>query len=248
VVVVAFHEVGGEGSIPQAPLSELGHVRAPGVHPLASAEPPPPLAARPAGYRLRCRAGRVCWTPMARWHWRILVAAATAALLLAARPPGRPGGPPAPGRPRLDPGAPALAADETLGPAGIHLRGGGEPGRRAAAGALERVLATPTGARARELLAEGRLAGPLTIELNASGDNLTRYRVPGEELGDTIEYDPGAAPLVETERGREPASPETILAHELGHALFKLRSEAEVIREVENPVRVSLGLPRRTRF
>jgi hypothetical protein len=54
--------------------------------------------------------------------------------------------------------------------------------------------------------------------------------------------------LVETERGPLPACPETILAHELGHALFKLVSEAEVIRDVENPVRASLGLPRRVRF
>jgi hypothetical protein len=177
------------------------------------------------------------------------VLGATIALaLLLARPAERPGEPGAPAGPPEAREAPALAADETLGPAGVHLRGGPEPVRLAAAGALERVLGTPTGVRAREILASGRLAGPLTIELNARGDNLTRYRVPGEDLGETIEYDPNAVPLVETERGPLPACPETILAHELGHALFKLTSEDAVIREIENPVRASLGLPRRVHF
>jgi hypothetical protein len=39
-----------------------------------------------------------------------------------------------------------------------------------------------------------------------------------------------------------------VLAHELGHAVFKFTSEQDVIDAVENPVRDQLGLPRRSRF
>lgn len=167
---------------------------------------------------------------------------------LAPSPLGRlPAPTPSPARTTAPPGAP-LAPGETLGPAGIRIRGGRESGLPVAVLALERVLRTPTGRRARDLLEQGQLARPITIELNREGDNFTRYRVPGEELGETIAFDPSAHPLVETEEGRVPAWPETVLAHELGHALFKLDSEADVIREVENPVRVALGLPRRSRF
>jgi len=125
---------------------------------------------------------------------------------------------------------------------------GGEPSARAARSALEQLLATETGSRAREILRSGALRGPLTIELNQRGDNFTPYRVPGKELGETIVFDPSTRSLVETEQGTLAATPETILAHELGHAVFKLRSEEDVIQEVENPVRRELGLPRRTRF
>lgn len=139
-------------------------------------------------------------------------------------------------------------AGETVGPAGILIRGGADGGLPVTVHALERVLATATGERARELLASGALPGPLVIEVNHRGDNFTRYRVAGHDLGETITFDPGAFPLVETEGGTLPALPETVLAHELGHALFKLDAEDDVIREVENPVRAELGLPRRTRF
>lgn len=114
--------------------------------------------------------------------------------------------------------------------------------------ALERVLATPVGVKARELLDAGVLAGPLVIDLNHRGENFTAYRVPGLELGETILFDPWSRPLVETERGREEAAPETVLAHELGHAVFKLTSEEAVIQAIENPVRAALGMPRRSHF
>jgi hypothetical protein len=114
--------------------------------------------------------------------------------------------------------------------------------------ALSRVLATRVGARARERLLSGELPEPLTLVLNHGGDNLTRYRVAGRELSETIVFDPAAFPLVETEAGIRPAPPETVLAHELGHAVFKLASEEQVIREVENPVRAELGLPLRAHF
>ena len=117
-----------------------------------------------------------------------------------------------------------------------------------ARGALDRVFATPTGARALERLHSGVLAGPLTIELNRRGANFTAYRVPGRELGETIFFDPSSRPLVETAAGRTPAYAETVLAHELGHAVFKLTSEQAVIDAVENPGRDELGLPRRSRF
>ena len=86
------------------------------------------------------------------------------------------------------------------------------------------------------------------MKLNARGDNYTPYRIPGRVLGESIYFDPSSRPSVETERGSEPARAETVLAHELGHAVFKLTSEQEVIDAVENPVRADLGLPRRIRF
>jgi hypothetical protein len=104
------------------------------------------------------------------------------------------------------------------------------------------------GARAREILRSGALAEPLTLELNAQGENFTAYRVAGRELGETIAFDPGSRRVVETDAGPLAATPVTILAHELGHAIFKLHAEADVIREIENPVRDELGLPRRRRF
>ena len=114
--------------------------------------------------------------------------------------------------------------------------------------ALERVLATSVGVKARELLDTGVLGGPLVIDLNDRGENFTEYRVPGHELGETIVFDPWSRPLVDTERGRQEAAPETVLAHELGHAVFKLTSEQAVIEAIENPIREELGMPRRSRF
>jgi hypothetical protein len=130
----------------------------------------------------------------------------------------------------------------------VVFRGGDAVGIGIARGALERVFATPTGALALERRESGALTGPLTIELNRRGANFTEYRIPGRELGETIMFDPWSRPLVETEHGREAAQPETVLAHELGHAVFKLTQEMDVIDAVENPVREQLGLPRRSRF
>jgi hypothetical protein len=135
-----------------------------------------------------------------------------------------------------------------LPPPQIEISGGSDVESPRVRRALERVLATEVGARASALLAQRALAGPLRIELNTRRDNLTRYRVAGRELSETIVFDPAAFPLVETDAGTRLATPETVLAHELGHAVFKLVSEDEVIRRVENPVRAELGLPARTRF
>lgn len=130
----------------------------------------------------------------------------------------------------------------------VVFRGGDAAGSGIARDALERVFATPTGALALERLVSGAITGPLTIELNHRGANYTAYRIPGRELGETIFFDPSSHPLVETAVGPAPAYAETVLAHELGHAVFKLTSEQEVIDAVENPVREELGLPRRSRF
>src|SRR5262245_61505504 len=116
--------------------------------------------------------------------------------------------------------APAPRAGDWL-PTSVVFRGGDEAAVDAARRALEHVFATPVGAEARERIAAGLLAGPLTIELNHRGDNFTAYRLPGE-LSETISFDPDSHPLVHTERGLEPAHPETVIAHELGHAVFKL--------------------------
>jgi len=143
---------------------------------------------------------------------------------------------------------PPIAPPQAAAPR-VFFRGDGDAAEIAATrGALERVFATPTGARAFERIASGALAGPLTIELNRRGANFTEYRVPGRELGETIFFDPSSHPLVETAQGPAPAYAETVLAHELGHAVFKLTSEQEVIDAVENPVREQLGLPLRSRF
>jgi hypothetical protein len=114
--------------------------------------------------------------------------------------------------------------------------------------ALDRVFTTRVGARLRERVESGTLPGPLVIELNLRGEDFTVYRVPGSELAETISFDVWTLPEVDTEVGRRRATRETVLAHELGHAVLKLRSEELVIREVENPVRDELGLPRRVRF
>jgi hypothetical protein len=173
----------------------------------------------------------------------VAVGGALLGLVAAATRPGHTAAPLPAGAPRP---AAACAADE-LEPAGVLIHGG-EVAARLARDALLRLLATETGARAQEILRSGALPAPLTLELNERGDNYTAYRVAGGRLGETVVYDPSALALVETERGRLPATPETILAHELGHAVFKLRSEEDVIREVENPVRRELGLPARSRF
>ena len=149
-------------------------------------------------------------------------------------------------RTELIPEPEARAAD--LLPSSVVFHGTDVAALGTARRALERVFATPVGAEARERLAAGLLAEPLTIELNQRGDNFTPYRLPGRELGETIMFDPESHPLVHTERGLEPASAETVLAHELGHAVFKLRTEQEVIERVENPVRERIGLPRRIAF
>jgi hypothetical protein len=130
----------------------------------------------------------------------------------------------------------------------LRIEGGSDVEAPRVRRALSRVLATRIGAKARARLESGELREPLTLLLNSRGDNLTRYRVAGSELSETIVFDPAAFPLVETEAGLRAAPPETVLAHELGHAVFKLASEDDVIREVENPVRAELGLPLRTRF
>jgi hypothetical protein len=131
----------------------------------------------------------------------------------------------------------------------VEITGGSDVETPRVRRALERVLATRVGLRARALIDWGAHEGhPLHIELNAHRDNHTVYRIPGRELSETIWFDPAAFPLVETQDGPRAAPPETVLAHELGHALFKLSSEDDVIREVENPVRAELGLPLRVRF
>ena len=129
-----------------------------------------------------------------------------------------------------------------------RIRGADPLAARRAGTALEILLTPRVGARAREIHRSGVLPAPRVLELNARGDNLTPYRLAGRELGETIVFDPSSLPLVDTEQGLLPATPETILAHELGHAVFKLRSEEDVIREIENPIRQELGFPRRRRF
>ena len=131
----------------------------------------------------------------------------------------------------------------------VEITGGSDVEMPRVRRALERVLATRVGLRARALIEAGALGGhPLQIELNTRRANHTVYRIPGRELSETVLFDPAAFPLVETQDGLRAAPPETVLAHELGHAVFKLASEDEVIRLVENPVRAELGLPLRVRF
>ena len=144
--------------------------------------------------------------------------------------------------------APAAIPPPRVADPSVVFRGGDAQGLEIARSALEHVLATPIGVQLRERLASAQFSGPLAIELNARGDNYTPYRVPGRELGETIYFDPSSRPTVETERGSETARAETVLAHELGHAVLKLTSEQAVIEAVENPVRDQLGLPRRVRF
>jgi hypothetical protein len=144
--------------------------------------------------------------------------------------------------------APAAVAPPPIATPSVVFHGGDAQGLAAARSALEHVFATPIGTQLRARLASGEFSGPLAIELNARGDNYTAYRIPGRELGETIYFDPSSRPMVETERGSETARAETVLAHELGHAVLKLTSEQAVIDAVENPVRDQLGLPRRVRF
>ena len=138
-------------------------------------------------------------------------------------------------------------AGHSVGPAIVFVGDSGPALTRARA-ALEHVLQTPVGVTARELLESGVLGGPLVIEVNLRGENYTPYRVPGSVLGERILFDPWSRPLVDTERGREFALPETVLAHELGHAVFKLASEEAVIQAIENPAREQMGMPRRMHF
>ena len=144
--------------------------------------------------------------------------------------------------------APAAIVLPSIAAPNVVFRGGDAQRLAIARSALEHVLATPTGAQLRARIASTQFSGPLAIELNMRGDNYTAYRIPGRELGETIYFDPSSRPSVETELGSETARAETVLAHELGHAVMKLTSEQAVIDAVENPVRAELGLPRRIRF
>lgn len=139
--------------------------------------------------------------------------------------------------------APALPVP----PLSVRILGGAELAALTR-NALDRLFQTRVGARVRDRIDSGALGGPLTIELNLRGEDFTPYSVPGGELASRIVFDAWTLPLVETEAGRMRATRETVLAHELGHAVLKLRDEQQVIREVENPVREELGLPRRVRF
>ena len=178
-----------------------------------------------------------------------VAALAAGAILLGLALPWLVRGPPARGpAPRGRPApAPACWLEAPQVPE-ARIRGADPSAMRRAGTALEILLTTRVGARAREILRSGVLPELLTLETNARGDNFTPYRLAGRELGETIVFDPSSLPLVDTEQGWLPATPETILAHELGHAVFKLRSEEDVIREIENPIRQELGLPRRRRF
>src|SRR5574342_1350642 len=66
----------------------------------------------------------------------------------------------------------------------VEIRGGSDVETARTRRALERVLATRVGRRARALLESGALPQPLVIALNARGDNLTPYRVPARELSE----------------------------------------------------------------
>jgi hypothetical protein len=170
---------------------------------------------------------------------RLATALALPGFLLALAWPAPPGPEPPAATVRAAPPGTALR---------IRLRGGDAAAGQRAREALARVLATGIGKRARRIIESGALPGPVTIEVNDRGDQFTRYRVPGRTLGETIVFDPDRLPLVETDAGPLPALAETVLAHELGHAVFKLRSEEAVILAVENPVRDALQVPRRRRF
>lgn len=139
--------------------------------------------------------------------------------------------------------APAMPAP----PVTVRILGGAELAALTR-NAVNRVFQTRVGTRVRRRIESGALGGPLTIELNLRGEAFTPYRVPGGELASRIVFDAWTLPLVDTEQGRMRATRETVLAHELGHAVLKLRDEEQVIREVENPIREELGLPRRVRF
>jgi hypothetical protein len=130
----------------------------------------------------------------------------------------------------------------------ILFEGGDAATRPLAEAALRHVFETPIGHALHRRIESGALGAPLTIELNRRGDNFTRYRIPGRVLGLRIAFDPTHDPHVHTERGLLPSSPETRIAHELGHAVLGLVSEEDVIRTIENPLREQLGLPRRSRF
>src|SRR6187397_3022478 len=83
--------------------------------------------------------------------------------------------------------APAAIAPPHVAPPPVVFHGESDAEALAIArDALDRVFATPMGARALERMQSGALAGPLTIELNRRGANYTAYRVPGRELGETI--------------------------------------------------------------
>ena len=82
---------------------------------------------------------------------------------------------------RASVGVPAaeLARVASPGVTRIRIHGGAEL-RVLTRRALDRLFATRIGARVRERLDSGALAGPVTIELNLRGDDFTPDRVPGE--------------------------------------------------------------------
>ena len=82
-----------------------------------------------------------------------------------------------------------------------------------------------------------------------TGENPSAYYNPRTR---TINVDPSFRPTVQTSEGPRSAATEIILGHELGHAATRARDDGpgnmnNVIQN-ENPIRIELGYPPRTRY
>jgi len=104
---------------------------------------------------------------------------------------------------------------------------------------------TPTGGELIESM-ENDSDRDVWIMTNEDGEN---YHQPETDI---IMIDPNSHPLTDTTDGVLPASTESILAHEIGHAATGIGDTGEGnmdnVLYNENPIRKELGEPERTKY
>jgi len=138
-------------------------------------------------------------------------------------------------------------SSEPQGPAvPIDLRGGTPAERHIVGEAASRVFNTQRGREiARDLNDENRRV-PVSINNEGNNSSLNLPFIGG------VNIDPKSNPVIETTGGPTPASPERIIAHEVGHYATGTRdagpNRMDNVIQNENPIVRELGEDERTRY
>jgi len=123
--------------------------------------------------------------------------------------------------------------------------------------AYERVKATPRGGFICKTLEDS--PNTYTIDITANGPLRNDPNPSLREMPAYIDYanhgawfDPSAKPLMNTTEGLQPATLEDLMSHELGHLATEVHDtgpgQMDNINLNENPVRQSLGHPKRVTY